>query len=879
MEEYRVNGMSCAACVAHVEKAVRKLPGVTDVSVSLLTNSMSVEGDVDSAEVCSAVSSAGYEAIPRNLVSEGSSDSASNEELLKNTELPLLLRRLVFSLVLLCPLMYLSMGHMMFDWPVPDILADNHVGIGITEMFLAFLVMVINQRFFISGTTSVLHGAPNMDTLVAMGSGISFGYSVYSLLSMSAAMVAGDADAMMMHSEQLYFESAAMIVTLITVGKCLESYSKGRTTDALKGLMDLTPKTATIIRDGLETTVPVSRLQVGDEYVVRPGSMIPVDGVVISGEAAIDTSAMTGESIPVDVSEQDEVLGGTINTSGFLTCRVSRVGSDTALSQIIKLVSDAAATKAPIARAADKVAAVFVPAVLAVACITAAVWLLLGATLDFALTHAIAVLVISCPCALGLATPVAIMVGNGVGARNGILFKTAAALETAGDARVVVLDKTGTITQGHPRVTDVIPNETVSVSDLLAACGMLESKSEHPIATAIMDHISENNASYPEADQFSSLSGNGVRAYYKGSHYYAGSQAYIFETLSDTDGEDDFVAYVRTWKPERYEKSGKSAVFFARDDKLLGSLMVADTLRDESIQAIRSLKTLGLRVVMLTGDNERTATSIGKAAEVEAVIAGVMPQIKEKVVTRLQQRAGNVLMVGDGINDAPALTAADTGFAIGAGTDIAMDAADVVLTQSRLTDVSRALVLSRGVKRNIHENLFWAFFYNVIGIPLAAGVWYPLFGISLSPMFGAAAMSISSFCVVMNALRLNLINLDNSRKYRRKRSKGSIRKLMGTPSSKILSGEISGSDTTNDNTNSKRGEKEKMTSKNLTIEGMMCEHCQKRVKDALEGIDGVASAEVSHEKGSAIVSLNPDVTDEALKKAVTDAGYEVKAIA
>lgn len=865
MKEYRVDGMSCAACVAHVEKAVQKVPGVDEVSVSLLTNSMTVDGTAGQDEICAAVRAAGYDASPKDAAGRGQAHTNSEDDL-KDRETPKLLARLFFSLVLLCPLMYLSMGHMMWGWPLPAFLEDNHVGMGICQMLFATAVMIVNQRFFISGVTSVLHGAPNMDTLVAMGSGVSYGYSVYALLAMSRAQTVGDTDAVMAYMEQFYFESAAMIVTLITVGKVLEAYSKGRTTDALKGLMRLAPQTATVLRDGNEVVVAVEEVRVGDRYIVRPGESIPVDGRVLDGEAAVDASAMTGESIPVDVAAGDEVIGGTINTSGFLTCEATRIGQDTTLSQIIKMVSDAAATKAPIAKTADKVAAVFVPAVLGVACVTAAVWLALGQSVDFALTHAIAVLVISCPCALGLATPVAIMVGSGVGARNGILYKTATALEMAGNAKIVVLDKTGTVTEGQPHVTDVLPNETVGVPRLLAVAGMLEAKSEHPLARAVMEHIAANHAEYPEAEHFQALSGNGVRAQFEGSTYFAGKQAFIFETLQGTDGEDDFVSFVRTWKPERFEQAGKTALFFAQDDKLLGALLVADTMREEAATAIRNLKTLGLSVVMLTGDNERTATAIGKAAGVEAVIAGVLPQGKETVIRRLQQNAGNVLMVGDGINDAPALTAVDTGFAIGAGTDIAMDAADVVLTQSRLSDVPRALVLSRGVKRNIKENLFWAFFYNVIGIPLAAGVWYPLFGISLSPMFGAAAMSLSSFCVVMNALRLNFIRLDNVGHFRRKKEKISIRKM------------IAGDGQNKDGNNIIRKE-QTMDKKNMEIEGMMCEHCQARVKEALEKVDGVDSAEVSHEAGTAVVSLSGAVSDDALTAAVVDAGYEVKKIA
>ena len=872
MEEYRVNGMSCAACVAHVEKAVKKVPGVEEVSVSLLTNSMTVEGEAAASDICQAVAAAGYEALPRDG-GAGSAQLSSGEDGLEDRETPILVRRLLASLVLLAPLMYISMGHMMWDWPLPPFLRGDHVGMGICQMLLSGMVMVVNQKFFISGIRSVLHGAPNMDTLVAMGSGVSFGYSVYSLLAMSRSVVAGDSIAVMAYMDNMYFESAGMILALITVGKVLEAYSKGRTTDALKELMKLSPKTATLYKDGREITVPVEEVRVGDEFVVRPGEAVPVDGIVLSGEAAIDTSAMTGESIPVDVTVGDEVMGGTINTSGFLACQAKAVGKDTALSQIISLVASATATKAPIAKTADKVASVFVPAVLGIALVTLIAWLALGKDVDFALTHAIAVLVISCPCALGLATPVAIMVGSGVGARSGILFKTASALEAAGNAEIVVLDKTGTITEGKPAVVDVLPNETISVQRLLGAAGMLEEGSEHPLARAVMEHIRVNQESYPTADRFEALSGNGVKAEYQGSTYYAGKQSFIYERLRGTEGEEDFIDFVQTWKPERYEKEGKTGLFFVEDHTLLGAVFVADKMRPDSIKAIASLKKLGLHIVMLTGDNERTATAIGKGARVETIIAGVLPGEKEKVVRRLRENGGNTVMVGDGINDAPALTSADMGFAIGAGSDVAIDAADVVLTQSRLSDVARAIVLSRGVKRNIKENLFWAFFYNCLGIPLAAGVWYPLFGISLSPMFGAAAMSLSSFCVVMNALRLNFIRLDDSGHYSRDKKSISIREAVTVDRKR--GGERQDS---NDTPTGKK-EMDTMNEKNMTIEGMMCEHCQARVKEALEKIDGVESAQVSHEAGTAVVKLGGEVSDEALTAAVTEAGYEVKKIA
>lgn len=859
MDEYRVDGMSCAACVAHVEKAVRKLEGVDEVSVSLLTNTMTVSGSASPAKICDAVSAVGYQAKPKTIKAAAS----AMQDHLKDTETPRLLKRLFASIVFLMPLMYLSMGHMMFGWPLPFFLEGNHLGVGICEMFLSLVVMAVNYRFFTSGVRGVLHGAPNMDTLVAMGSGVSFGYSMYALVAMSYEQSIMRADLAAKYMDQFYFESAAMIVTLITVGKILEAYSKGRTTDALKGLMKLSPQEATVERNGAEIVVPISQVKRGDIYIVHPGESIPVDGLILEGQAAIDTSAMTGESVPRDVTIGEEVIGGTINTTGYLKCEALRVGEDTTLSQIIKMVSDAAATKAPIAKAADKVAAFFVPFVLLVAVATLSAWLYLGAELSFAVTHAIAVLVISCPCALGLATPVAIMVGNGVGAKNGLLFKTATALEQSGKAAIVVLDKTGTITVGHPLVTNVMPNETIALEKMLAVAGMLESKSEHPLARAVMEHIKENKREYYTADSFEVLPGNGIRCKYDGKVYHAGSQAFIYEYLMGTDGEDDFVSFIRSWNISKKEEEGKTAMFFTEDDKLLGAVCVADAMRPTSPDAILALKKLGLRVVMLTGDNERTATAIAKKAGVEAVIAQVMPQAKEKAVRRLQS-AGKVIMVGDGINDAPALTSADTGFAIGAGTDIAIDAADVVLTQSRLEDVARAIALSRAVRRNIHQNLFWAFCYNVIGIPLAAGALYPFFGWTLSPMFGAAAMSFSSFCVVINALRLNFIKLDNTRKYKRKRIPINYRQ--------VISGYR------RDEAKIKKEEAKRME-KNMTIEGMMCAHCEMNVKKALESIDGVSNAEVSHEKGTAVISFTSNVSNDVLTKAVVDAGYEVKEIA
>lgn len=859
MDEYRVDGMSCAACVAHVEKAVKKLDGVDEVSVSLLTNSMKVSGDASPADICSAVNAIGYQAKPKTIKAAAS----ATIDALKDTETPRLLKRLFASVVFLLPLMYLSMGQMMFDFPLPFFLENNHIGIGICQMFLSLVVMAINYRFFTNGVKGSIHLAPNMDTLVAMGSGVSFGYSMYALVAMSYEHSIGHAEAAAAYMDQFYFESAAMIVTLITVGKTLEAYSKGRTTDALKGLMKLSPQEATVVVNGAEVVVPISKVKRGDLFIVHPGESVPVDGIVKEGQAAIDTSAMTGESVPRDVGEGEEVLGGTINTSGYLKCEATRVGEDTTLSQIIKMVSDAAATKAPIAKAADKVAAFFVPFVLFVAVVTLAVWLDLGYALSDGVTHAIAVLVISCPCALGLATPVAIMVGNGVGAKNGLLFKNATALEQSGKAGIVVLDKTGTITTGNPKVTDVMPNETIALDRMLAAAGMMESKSEHPLAKAVMDHIIENKREYYNSDTFESLAGNGVRCTYDGKVYHAGKQAFIYEYLMGTEGEDDFISFIRSWNISRKEEEGKTPLFFTENDKLLGAICVADAIRPTSRDAILTLKKLGLRVVMLTGDNERTATSIARKAGVEAVIAEVLPQAKEKAVRRLQ-RAGKVIMVGDGINDAPALTASDTGFAIGAGTDIAIDAADVVLTQSRLEDVARAITLSRGVRRNIHQNLFWAFFYNVIGIPLAAGVFYPFFGWTLSPMFGAAAMSVSSICVVVNALRLNFINLDNTRKYKRKRIPINYKQ--------VISGYR------RDEERIKK-EEEKRMQKNIMIEGMMCGHCESNVKKALESIEGVTNAEVSHEKGTAVVSFDSNVSNDILKKAVVDAGYEVKEIA
>ena len=841
MKQYTVTGMSCAACSARVEKAVSKVPGVTSCSVSLLTNSMGVDGDVSEQAVISAVEAAGYGAAPKGQgISEGTQNMySSQEEALADHETPVLKRRLWWSVGFLAVLMYISMGHMMWGWPLPHFFDNNHVAMGLAQMLLTIIIMVINQKFFISGFKSLFHGAPNMDTLVAMGSAAAFVYSTYALFAMTGAQVNGDMAAVMSYMHEFYFESAAMILTLITVGKMLEARSKGRTTDALKGLMKLAPKTATIIKDGEEKVVPVEAVAKDDIFVVRPGENIPVDGIVVEGSSAVNESALTGESIPVDKAEGDNVSAATINRSGFIKCRATRVGEDTTLSQIIQMVSDAAATKAPIAKVADKVSGVFVPAVITIAVITIIAWLIAGQSFGFALARGISVLVISCPCALGLATPVAIMVGNGMGARNGILFKTAVSLEETGRIQVVALDKTGTITRGEPEVTDIIPAEGYTENELLGKALALEVKSEHPLAGAIVRRGSENDITPDEVTEFAALPGNGLKARLAGSVITGGSLSYISNLVNvpeDMKKQADSLAGL-----------GRTPLLFAEDDRLIGIIAVADVIKEDSPGAVEELKNMGIHVVMLTGDNERTARAIGAQAGVDEVIAGVLPDGKESVIRSLKKR-GRVAMVGDGINDAPALTRADIGIAIGAGTDIAMDAADIVLMKSSLADVPAAVRLSRATLTNIHENLFWAFFYNVIGIPLAAGVWIPLFHWQLNPMFGAAAMSLSSFCVVSNALRLNLFDMHNAKKDKKIKAK-----------------------------NNKKKENNSME-KTMNIEGMMCGHCEATVKKALEAVDGVSEAVVSHENGTAAVKLEKPVDDSVLRKAVEDHDYKVTGI-
>ena len=851
MEQYNVTGMSCAACSARVEKAVSKVPGVTSCSVSLLTNSMGVEGTADEAAVIAAVEAAGYGASVKGARGAGagagagsgraadvSAAAGADDDFLKDTETPKIRRRLIASLCFLVPLMYLSMGHMMWNWPLPEALAENHVAIGIAQLLLTGIVMVINQKFFISGFKGLIHGAPNMDTLVALGSAASFGYSLYALFAMTAAQMNGDMAGVMSYMHEFYFESAAMILTLITVGKMLEAHSKGKTTDALKGLMKLAPKTAVIVRDGEEVEVSIDQVRKGDIFVVRPGENIPVDGIVLEGSSAVNESALTGESIPVDKKPGDAVSAATLNHSGFIRCEATRVGEDTTLSQIIQMVSDAAATKAPIAKIADRVSGVFVPAVIAIAVVTLIVWLVAGQTIGFALARAISVLVISCPCALGLATPVAIMVGNGMGARNGIMFKTAVSLEETGKMQIVALDKTGTITSGEPKTTDILPAEETSEEELLTLAYALEKKSEHPLANAILETGRERGVqSDLEVTDFQAVPGGGLTGELDGSRLTGGNLKYISQTAEVTDA-------VRR-QAEELAEEGKTPLFFAKDGKLLGIIAVADVIKEDSPQAVRELQNMGIHVVMLTGDNERTARAIGKQAGVDEVIAGVLPEGKESVIRALKEK-GKVAMVGDGINDAPALTRADMGIAIGAGTDIAIDAAEVVLMKSRLSDVPAAIRLSRATLRNIHENLFWAFFYNVIGIPLAAGVWIPIFGWQLNPMFGAAAMSLSSFCVVTNALRLNWFKVHDASKD--KKIKQNVKK-------------------------------EKTTmEKTITIEGMMCGHCEAAVKKALEELPQVSGAVVSHEKGTAVVTLNAEVADDVLKKAVEDKDYKVTGI-
>lgn len=844
MIQYIVTGMSCAACSARVEKAVSKVPGVTSCSVSLLTNSMGVEGTATEQEIIKAVKDAGYGASKKG---EGAAkvqpaQALAGEDMLKDRETPVLKRRLIASVGFLIVLMYFSMGHMMWGWPVTGFMKDNHVMMGLLQMLLTITVMVINQKFFISGFKGLIHRAPNMDTLVALGSGASFVYSTYALFAMTDAQMHGDMDAVMSYMHDFYFESAAMILALITVGKMLEARSKGKTTDALKGLMKLAPKTAVVIRGEKEVQVSIEQVQKGDCFVVKPGENIPVDGEVIEGNSAVNESALTGESIPVDKAVGDKVSAATVNQSGYLKCRATRVGEDTTLSQIIQMVSDAAATKAPIAKIADRVSGVFVPMVITIAVLTIIVWLIAGQSIGFALSRGIAVLVISCPCALGLATPVAIMVGNGMGARNGIMFKTAVSLEETGKMQIVALDKTGTITSGEPKVTDIIPAAGVTEDTLLKCAYALENKSEHPLARAILENAKEENAGIEEVTGFQALPGNGLTAILDGHTLYGGNHTFISSKVS-VDGDIQK-------KAEKLAEAGKTPLFFGNEDRLLGVIAVADVIKEDSPQAIKELQNMGIHVVMLTGDNERTAKAIGQQAGVDEVIAGVLPEGKEQVIRKLKEK-GKVAMVGDGINDAPALTRADMGIAIGAGTDVAIDAADVVLMKSRLSDVPAAIRMSRATLHNIHENLFWAFFYNIIGIPLAAGVWYPLFGWKLNPMFGAAAMSLSSFCVVSNALRLNLFKMYDASKDKKLKAKKE----------------------------KKRSKKEDKTMKKIMhIEGMMCGHCEAAVKKALEALPQVDEAVVSHEAGTAELTLNAEIADDVLKKTVEDKDYTVTSV-
>ncbi|MBQ8508262.1 MAG: heavy metal translocating P-type ATPase [Clostridia bacterium] len=835
MKQYNVTGMSCAACSSRVEKAVGKVPGVTSCSVSLLTNSMGVEGTASAAEIIAAVEGAGYGASEKGA-EQGAAPAAVDESALEDKATPALKRRLFASLGFLIVLMYFSMGHMMWGWPLPGYFDGNHVAMGLVQLLLTAIIMVINQKFFISGFKGLIHRAPNMDTLVALGAGAAFVYSTYALFAMTTAQVAGDADAVMHYMHEFYFESAGMILTLITVGKMLEARSKGRTTDALKSLMNLAPKTATILKNGVEESVPVAQVKKGDVFVVRPGESIPVDGTVLEGETAVNESALTGESIPVDKAPGDLVSAATINQSGYIRCEATRVGEDTTLSQIIKMVSDAAATKAPIAKVADKVSGVFVPAVITIAVVTFIIWMLVGQAAGYALARAISVLVISCPCALGLATPVAIMVGSGVGAKHGVLFKTAVSLEETGRTEIVALDKTGTITSGEPRVTDIIPAEGVTEENLLSLASALEARSEHPLAKAVMLHAKEKNAVIPEVDDFRALPGSGLAASLNGAKLSGGNLKFISTQAQVTPAMQKAA--------ESLAEQGKTPLFFSRDGQLAGVIAVADVIKEDSPRAVKELQGMGIRVVMLTGDNERTARAIGKQAGVDEVIAGVLPEGKASAIARLK-RQGKVAMVGDGINDAPALTAADTGIAIGAGTDVAIDAADVVLMKSRLSDVPAAIRLSRQTLKNIHENLFWAFIYNVIGIPLAAGAFIALFGWQLNPMFGAAAMSLSSFCVVTNALRLNLFNIYSTKRDRKIRHKKKEEKIM---------------------------------EKTMKIEGMMCGHCEARVKKVLEALPEVDSAAVSHTAGTAVLTLNADISNDTLKKVIEDQDYKVLGI-
>lgn len=832
MKKFNVTGMSCAACSSRVEKAVSKVNGVKSVSVSLLTNSMGVEGSASDESIIAAVEKAGYGAS----VADGEKKQSAENEQLKDKDTPVLMHRLIASVGFLAVLMYISMGHMMLGWPLPNFFTDNHIAMGLVQLLLCVIIMVINQKFFINGFKGLIHRSPNMDTLVALGSGASFVYSVYALFAMTDAQVKGNADLVMSYMHEFYFESAAMILTLITVGKMLEAHSRGKTTNALKALLNLAPKKATLLIDGKETEVTVDKVKKGDVFVVRPGESIPVDAEITDGSTVVDESALTGESIPVDKTVGDSVSAGTINKSGFIKCSATAVGEDTALSQIIKMVSDAAATKAPVAKIADKVSGVFVPVVIVIAVVTIAVWLLCGQTVGYALARGISVLVISCPCALGLATPVAIMVGNGMGARKGILFKTASSLEVAGKIQIAVLDKTGTITKGEPKVTDVIPFG-ISENELLQYAYSIETKSEHPLAKAVIAKAQEIGLVPYEITDFKAESGNGLSGEYNGEKIIGGSKKYISSLINISNDISS--------RADSLSEKGKTPLFFMKGDKLLGIIAVADVIKDESPQAVKELQNMGIKVVMLTGDNERTAKAVGKLAGVDEVIAGVMPDGKEKVVANLKKQ-GKVLMVGDGINDAPALTRADIGMAIGSGTDIAIDAADVVLMKSKLTDVPVAVRLSRKTLRNIHENLFWAFIYNVIGIPLAAGVWIPLLGWQLNPMFGAAAMSLSSFCVVTNALRLNFFDITNPKKDRKIKYKS-------------------------------KKDDNAMT-KTMKIDGMMCSHCEGRVKQCLEGLSQVSAADVSHEKGTAVVTLSADVSNDVLTKTVEDQGYKVISI-
>ena len=853
MEQYNVTGMSCAACSARVEKAVKKVPGVTSCSVSLLTNSMGVEGTASPAAILSAVQEAGYGASPKNASASKTSDASADLDALADRETPKLKRRLIASLGFLLVLMYFSMGHMMWGWPLPRWFDGNHIAMGLVQLLLAGIVMVINQKFFINGFKGLLHGSPNMDTLVAMGSMASFVWSTYALFAMTRAQVDGNSELVMHYMMEFYFESAAMILTLITVGKMLEARSKGKTTDALKSLMKLAPQTATLLREGAEVTVPIAQVKKGDLFVVRPGENIPVDGLVLEGSSAVNESALTGESIPVDKAAGDKVSAATTNQSGFLKCEATRVGEDTTLAQIIRMVSDAAATKAPIAKIADTVSGFFVPAVISISVLTTLVWLLLGREFGYALARGISVLVISCPCALGLATPVAIMVGNGLGARNGILFKTAASLEAAGRTQIVALDKTGTITSGEPRVTDILPAGGVSESELLTLAASLEQKSEHPLAKAVLAYAETETIACPDVTDFAALPGNGLSARLDGMEIYGGNAEFIAAKAS--------VPAELQAEAARLAAEGKTPLFFGGAGRLMGVIAVADTLKEDSPRAIRELQNMGIRVVMLTGDNQRTADAIGRQAGVDEVIAGVLPDGKEAVIRRLQE-SGKVAMVGDGINDAPALTRADTGIAIGAGTDVAIDAADVVLMNSRLSDVPAAIRLSRATLRNIHENLFWAFIYNIIGIPLAAGVFIP-FGLTLNPMFGAAAMSLSSFCVVSNALRLNLFDVHSTKHDRAAKNAVSLPAVSAQPAA------VANKESTKEDTAMK---------KTLKVEGMMCGHCEARVKKALEALPEVDEAVVSHEAGTAIVTLNAEVADDVLKNAVEAQDYKVTGI-